>query len=131
MTIIHLVKLNGEEITEHGRTFSGGSTIKASDVELNNGTRRRYIKNSKDTYSLSFRYLPSLQNKTIDGRKGRDYLYQIARTPSSISLSIKLDPEEGFYNTTAYVESYNETLIRRDIAGQCSYYDVQINLVEA
>lgn len=131
MTIVHLIKLNGEEITEHGRTFSGGSAIKASNIELVNGTKRRYIKNSKDVYNLSFRYLPSLQNKTIDSRKGRDYLYQLARTPAAVSLSIKLDPEEDFYNTTAYFDSYNEVLIRRDIAGKCSYYDVSISLIEA
>jgi hypothetical protein len=131
MAIEHLIKLNGEEITEHGRKFDGGTTINASNIELNNGNKRRYIKNNKNIYNLNFTYLPSLQNKTIDNRKARDYLYSIARTPSSVSLSIKLDPEKEFYNTVAYVESYSETLIKRDLSTQCSYYDVQLSLVEA
>jgi hypothetical protein len=52
-------------------------------------------------------------------------------TPASVSLSIKLDPEENFYTTTVYVESYSETLIRRDLTSQCSYYDVTISFKEA
>ena len=128
--ITHLVVLNGQEITEHGRLFSGGMTTSASNVELLNGNKKRFIKNAKNTYSFSFTYLPDMPEKTVDGRKSRDYLLSIARAPSSASLSIKLDPSEPFYNTTVYVDSYSETLIRRDIPNQCAYYNVEISLKE-
>lgn len=52
-------------------------------------------------------------------------------SPSSVSLSIKLNPEEEFYTTTVYLESYSETLLRRDLTTQCSYYDVTISFKEA
>jgi hypothetical protein len=129
--ITHLVVINNQEITEHGRKFSGGYKLNSANVELANGNKRRFIKNNKNTYSLDFQYVPDKHDKTIDGRKARDYLLQMARTPSSLSLSIKLDPSEPFYNTTVYVDSYTETLIRRDIPNQCAYYNVNMLLVEA
>jgi len=129
--ITHLIVLNGQEITEHNRIFSGGFKLNSVDSELANGNKRRFIKNNKNTYALSFTYLPNSHTKTIDGRKARDYLLQLARTPSSISLSIKLDPAEPFYNTNVYVDSYSEVLIRRDIPNQCAYYDINMNLIEA
>lgn len=130
-SITHLVVLNSFEITEHGRKFDGGTEIKASDIELINGDKKRYIKNNKNLYNFSFTYLPSLQSHTIDNRKARDYLYSIAMAPSSVALSIRLTPEELFYNTTVYVSSYSETLVRRDLETQCSYYDVTMSLKEA
>jgi len=130
-TLTHLVKLNGFEITEHGRKFDGGTAISANDIELMNGNKKRYIRNNKNIYNFNFSYLPSLQTHTIDGRRGRDYLYSIAMAPASVSLSIQLSPEKPFYTTTAYVESYSETLIRRDLTTQCSYYDVTISFKEA
>lgn len=129
--ITHLILLNGEEITEHNRLFDGGYKINSVDLDLANGNKRRFIKNNKNVYNLSFRYLPDKHTKTIDGRKARDFLLNLARTPASASLSIKLDPDQPFYNTTVYVDSYTEALIRRDIPNQCAYYDVNISLSEA
>lgn len=129
--ITHLVVINGQEITEHGRTFNSSYKFNSFDLDLANGNKRRFIKKNKNVYTLSFKYLPTKQEKTIDGRKSRDFLYTLARTPSSASLSIKLDPSEAFYNTTVYVDSYSEALIRRDLPNQCAYYDVNITLVEA
>ncbi|NDB56828.1 hypothetical protein EB001_00010 [bacterium] len=129
--ITHLVLINGQEITEHGRTFNGSYKINSASTELANGNKRRFIKNNKNTYNLDFQYVPDKHTQTIDGRKARNYLLEMARTPSSLSLSIKLDPEQPFYNTTVYVDSYTETLIRRDIPNQCSYYTVNMVLTEA
>lgn len=129
--ITHLILLNGEEITEHNRIFDGGYKINSVDLDLANGNKRRFIKNNKNVYNLNFRYLPDKHTKTIDGRKARDFLFNLAKTPSSATLSIKLDPNEPFYNTTVYVDSYTEMLIRRDIPNQCAYYDVSISLSEA
>jgi hypothetical protein len=128
--ITHLVVLNGEEITEHNRIFSGNMATSAANAELLNGNRKRFIKNAKNYYNFSFTYLPDKPSETIDGRESRNYLYDLARTPSSATLSIKLDPDDSFYNTVVYVESYSETLIRRDIPNQCAYYNVEISLKE-
>jgi hypothetical protein len=129
--ITHLVVINGHEITEHNRRFDQNYKMNSADIELANGNKRRFIKKNKNSYTLSFSYLPNKTTYTIDGRKARDFLLELARTPSSASLSIKLDPSEPFYNTTVYVDSYSETLLRRDFSTQCAYYDVNITLVEA
>ena len=128
--ITHLVVINGEEITEHGRLFSSSMATSASNVELLNGNKKRFIKNAKNVYTLSFQYLPDHPERTIDGRKARNYLLSVAKTSSSASLSIILDPAEPSYNTVVYVESYSETLVRRDIPNQCAYYNVEISLKE-
>ena len=128
--ITHLVVLNAEEITEHNRIFSGSMITSAANTELLNGNRKRFIKNAKNNYTFSFTYLPDKPSETIDGRKSRNYLYDLARAPSSATLSIKLDPDDEFYNTVVYVDSYSETLIRRDIPNQCAYYNVEISLKE-
>ena len=90
--LAYLIKINGTELTEHGRTFSSSVDINSSDVLLNNGTSRRYIKTAKSLYSLSFNYLPSNTDKTIDGRVGRDFLISLMSIRAKLSLSIKLDP---------------------------------------
>jgi hypothetical protein len=71
-----------------------------------------------------------MSERTIDGRVARNFLYALAKTPSSATFSIILDPAEPAYNTGVYVESYTETLVRRDIPNQCAYYNVEISLKE-
>jgi hypothetical protein len=129
--LAYLIKINGTEVTEHGRTFSSSVDVNSSDVLLNNGTSRRYIKTAKNSYSLSFNYLPNNTDKTIDGRVGRDFLVSLMSTRAKLSFSVKLDPNENFYNTNVYADSYSETLVRRDMANSCSYYNIQINFKEA
>ena len=60
MSIVKLLSLDGVEITEHSRKYSGSESIAASDVELDSGINKRYIKKNKKTLSLSFSYLKSL-----------------------------------------------------------------------
>lgn len=129
--IINLLSLDGVEITEHSRKFSGSETIAASDVELDSGRNRRYIKKNKQTVSLTFNYLPSLAIHTVDARVGRNYLQTIANKRGKVSVGIKLGPDEPIQTFDAYVTSYSETLIKRDVASQCAYYDVTIALEEA
>jgi hypothetical protein len=128
--ITHLVVLNNEEITEHGRVFQASVVTASSDIELANGNKRRFIKNAKNTYTLSYTWIPNIPEHTVDGRKARDFLYSVATTSAAIPFSVKTDPAEPFYNTYVYVESYNETLVRRDIASKCSYYNLDISLKE-
>lgn len=130
-SLLHLVTLNGVEITEHGRTFSSSLDFNVSDVMLNNGSTRRYMKKSKNNYNFSFSYLPNNTDRTIDGRVGRDYLVSLMAIRGKILLSIKTDPLDGFYTTYVYADSYSESLIRRDLTYGCSYYNVNIGFREA
>lgn len=131
MSIVKLLSLDGVEITEHSRKYSGSESIAASDVELDSGINKRYIKKNKKTMSLSFSYLPSLSIHTVDARVGRNYLQTLANKRGKVAVYIQLGPEESPQQYDAYVTSYSETLIKRDVANQCAYYDVSIALEEA
>ena len=131
MSIVKLLSLDGVEITEHSRKYSGSESIAASDVELDSGINKRYIKKNKKSLSLSFSYLPSLSIHTVDARVGRNYLQTLANKRGKVAVYIQLGPEESPQQYDAYVTSYSETLIKRDVATQCAYYDVSIALEEA
>ena len=129
--IVKLLSLDGVEITEHNRKYSGNESISASDVELDSGINKRYIRKNKKSMSLSFSYLPSLQSFTVDNRAARDYLQSIANKRGKVEASIILGPHEDAQVFNSYVTSYSETLIKRDVAQKCSYYDVSITLEES
>lgn len=128
--LIHLLSINGEQITEHNRKISTSIEQSASGIELARGINRKYIRKNKKTFSINFQYLPNSIEKTVDGRKGRDYLNSIANIRGTVTVSIKLSPADDFEIYTCYVNSYSEKLVRRDIGSGCSYYDVQIELGE-
>lgn len=128
--LVHLFSINGEQITEHNRKIDISIDQSATGIELARGINRKYIKKNKKTFSVNFRYLPNTTDKTVDGRRGRDYLNSIANTRGTVSVSIKLSPVDDFEVYTCYVNSYSETLVRRDIGSGCSYYDVKIELGE-
>jgi hypothetical protein len=132
MTIISFLSLNGQELTEQGRTISDSISLNASDVELDEGMRKRYIKDSKRKFSFKWEYLPSLQAHTIDNRKARDYIKNLALTTrAKIPMSIKLDPLKPAESVYVFVEDYSEDLIRRDITTGCDYYSVSLSVEEA
>lgn len=128
--LVHLLSINGQEITEHNRKFSVSIEQSAADVELARGIVRKYIRKNKKTFTLDFKYLPNTTDKTADGRAGRDYLNSIANTRGTVTISIKMSPTDEFETYTCFVNSYTENLIRRDIGSGCSYYDVKIDLGE-
>ena len=128
--LTHLISINGQEITEHNRKLSLAVEQSGSDVELARGKIRRYIRKNKSNFSLSFTYLPNTTDKTVDGRRGRDYLNSIANIRGTVSVSIKMSPETDFETYTCFVNSYTEKLVRRDISSGCAYYDVSIELSE-
>lgn len=129
-SLVYLIKIAGEEITEHGRKISISIGQSGSDVELDRGITKRYAKRNKKTFSLSFSYLPTSHEKTVDGRKGRDYLLTVFKQKNPVEVKIKLDPEEEYTTYMCHFNSYSERLLRRDIPSNCAYYDVNVDLEE-
>lgn len=130
MALNNLIYLNGYEITEHGRTFDSSDNIAANDIELANGNTRRFYQNNKKQFQFSWTYLPSLQSKTIDSRRAQVYLSSLANTAAVVELKIKEEPTEDYITYNCWIDSYSEELIRRDFSTQCSYYNVQLTLIE-
>lgn len=128
--LIHLISINGQEITEHNRKISTSIEQSASQLELGRGITRKYIRKNKKTFSLSFSYLPNSTDKTVDGRRGRDYLLSMSNIRGTVTVSIKLSPTDEFETYTCFINSYTEKLVRRDIGSGCSYYDISMELSE-
>ncbi len=130
MSIQHIVTFNGNEITEHNRKLVIAEQLSVSDIELSNGNRRRFYRNNKKTFTLNWSYLPSLETKTVDSRKGQIFLSNLANTTSSVLITIQTEPDGPYDPIYCFIDSYEEKLLRRDFATQCSYYDVSMTLAE-
>jgi hypothetical protein len=128
--IISFLSINGQEITEQGRKVSDSYDFGASNVELNSGINKRYIRNSKRTFAFQWEWMPSLQEKTIDNRKARDYVKQIAFLRSKAQMVIQLHPSEPSESLDVYVNDYSETLVRRSPQEGCDYYSVSLTVEE-
>ena len=131
--------IDDKPITNHNRKFE--SALEPIFVENKNWTnsRSRYYKSSarsgRKTFSLSWSWLPNSPEFTVDGKKGRDYIKEIASDPSHHVLKIvNLDesgatpPTETSYNVL--VKDYNETLTRRDISNDVYFWDCSMTLEE-
>ncbi len=130
MSIQHIVTFNGNEITEHNRKLVIAEQLSVSDVELSNGNRRRFYRNNKKTFTLNWSYLPSLETQTVDSRKGQIFLSNLANTTSNVLITIQTEPGGPYDSIYCFIDSYDETLLRRDFSTQCSYYDVSMTLAE-
>jgi len=130
MTIVNLLTINNTEITAHNRKLGIDEEISANDIDLASGHKRRFYTKNKKKFNLTWSYLPNLANKTVDNRAARDFLFSIANISNYVSFSIELEPAGGFVNYDCYLESYNESLLRRDLTTGCIYYDVSMTLTE-
>lgn len=131
--------IDDKPITNHNRKL--GVSVEPIFVENINWNNRkaRYYKSSsrpaRKTFSLSWSYVPNSQSHTVDGKRGRDYLREIAGKPQHHVLKIINMDENGTtpYTETSYnvlVKDYNETLIRRDLSEDVYFWDCSISLEE-
>lgn len=132
MSILTFLSLNNQEITEQGRKISDSVNINSAPVELDSGSARRYIKTNKRTFTMQWEWLPSLQSHTIDNRKARDFIKDLAlTTKSKVLMKIKMDHNEESELIYVYINEYSEDLIRRDPSTGCDYYTVSLTVEEA
>ena len=124
--LANIVSINGTEITEHGRTLSSDYTINSSPVELSRGLTKKYFKKSKRSFAFTYTLLPESTDHTIDGRAGRNFLRTLVEAKQSATLVIKDTSNSYTYNTSVFVTSYNEDLVRRDFEQGYAFYNVTI-----
>ena len=130
MSIQHIVTFNGNEITEHNRKLVIAEQLSVSDIELSNGNRRRFYRNNKKTFTLNWSYLPSLETKTVDSRKGQIFLSNLANTTSSVLITIQTEPDGPYDPIYCFIDSYEEKLLRRDLVSGVYYFDCAMTLEE-
>ena len=124
------MSLNGTEITNHNRKISITENLSVSDVQTAGGRIRRFYKRTDKSLSIEFTYLPDKSAKTVDTRAGRDFLFGLAYSNPLVLVSYKDKPDSDFQEFYGYISGYQETLVRRDLKTQCSYYDVSFTIEE-
>lgn len=128
--LLSFFSLNYAEITEGNRSYSLSFAQNVSDLETAAGRLKRFYKNNKRVMSLSFTYLASNSDKTVDGREGRDYIYNLAMNSPLVFVEYKDIPDLPVKSFYGYLSSYQERIIRRDLNTQCIYYDVDFTIEE-
>jgi hypothetical protein len=129
MAFSNLVSLGGVEFTDQGRTFDEVWDERRVENELANGAKRRYKKASKRRFTLSWDWLPNSASQTYDGKAGRDSLRSLVYSGTELTFIYR--NQSGSDETyTVFVESYSETLLRRDSFINASFYTVNLELVE-
>jgi hypothetical protein len=124
------VSINGTEITNHGRTASITENINVSDIETSAGRVKRFYRPNKKSLSLSFTYLPNTEEKTADGRVGRDFLENLANNSPRALISYKDVPTGSNKVFYGFISNYTEEIVRRDLPTQCTYYNVNLTIEE-
>ena len=131
--------LDESPVTNHNRTIDMSTEPIFTEVKNWNNRSSRYYKSSsraaRRTFNLSWSWLPNSNSFTVDGKKGRDFIKDIASDPRSHVLKIINLDDSGTtpYTETSYnvlVKDYSETLIRRDIENGVYFWDCSISLEE-
>jgi len=124
-----LIFLNGKPLSDQGRApLQNTSDQRRVDHETAKGNLRRYTKAHKNSWVLSWEWLPSEDANTVDGYAARNYLVQMKSSASALTLTV--NDITGTQSYTVLVESYSETLKRRDPVINEHFYDIQLELKE-
>jgi hypothetical protein len=129
-SLLKFLLLNNVEVSNHGRTFSSVENLNVSDVETASGRLKRFYKNNRKTFTFFFAYFPSSSDKTVDGRAGRDFIYDLALNSPYVLFEYKDSPDQESYIFNGFITNYQETIVRRDLRTQCIYYNLQFDIEE-
>jgi hypothetical protein len=137
-SLVPLLVLDNHALTDQGRKFS--DTIKQVFVQKSNwnGSKSRYYKRDnagKQTFKISWEWLPSNRESTVDKREARDYIKKLAMDPDVHTLKVVTygaDPEDIFAETAynVFITSYSEDLIRRDMTSDVYFWKCDLELEE-
>jgi hypothetical protein len=129
-SLVKYLSLNGSEITVGASSFRRTSVLNVNDITTDSGRIKRYYKKNKRSLSVSYSYIASSSEKTVDGREGRDFIFNLAMNSPRVLVNYKDDPtgvDNEFYG---FITNYRDSIIRRDIITQCTYYSVDFEIEE-
>jgi len=116
--VYRLCKINNRILTAHNRKLGIAVNYVYDDVQLLSGNMRRFLRGVKQSFNLSWQYLPNNPSMTVDGQYGRDYLQSLAEHRGLLEFFIQDTPNDAGKTYTVFVESYNEDLVRRELLNQ-------------
>lgn len=134
-----LFVLDDKPLTNQGRTLNSDQSMIFVENKNWNNRKSRYYKRSnsagRNSFVLSWTFLPNSRYDTIDRRYARDYIKQLASDPDVHTLKVINNDfnAENPYTETEYnvfIRDYSETLVRRDLQGDVYYWDCSLTLEE-
>lgn len=124
--------IDNVQLTDQGRSpVSRSRDERSVSVELANGTRKRYIKAVKHTFSTSWNYLPDDSTCTIDGYAARSEIVKLIGDASDSHLLRFFDKNGHYEEFTVFVSSYSEELIKRDPVSGVFIWTVSVEFEES
>lgn len=129
-SLLKYLSLNGTEITVGSGKISSSEVLNVNDIETASGRIRRYNRQNKKSVSVSYDYIASNSDKTVDGRQGRDFIFNLAVSSPRVLVSYKDDPTGLINEYYGFINNYSESIIRRDIPTQCTYYQLSFEIEE-
>lgn len=125
------VWLDNKALTDQGRSPVNKQREERSVViELANGKRKRYIKAIKHKFGMSWSWLVDKEYDTIDGGLARQGMAQLIGESTEPHLLRFYDRNGGWEEYTVFVNSYSETLTKRDPMSGTHFWEVSIELEE-
>ena len=129
--LLEFISINSTELTEGGRKVSINELLTVSDIETAAGRIKRFYNKNKKELSISYPYIGSDSDFTVDGRVGRDFIHNLALNSPSVQVAYVDKPNGPVVSFNAFISNYSESIIRRDLLTQCIYYELQFTLQEA
>lgn len=130
-----------KNLSDHNRAALGITPeIIEKSQRTANGTMRKYVVASKNTFSTSWQMLPSVSSQTIDGYLGAQELIQFYNDNFDNSITLKVyaggisSPTQAkaqataTYNTTVFIKSFNATIEKR--LGGIDFWNIDISFEE-
>lgn len=130
MGLANMISLGGVEFTDDGRTYNETRDERAVEVELANGSLKKYVKAEKRIFEISWTHLPQTSAYTSDRKGARNELRPICYNGSTTTLVVRNVIGGGSESYVVFVNSYSEEVKLRDPRTGNILYEVKIELKE-
>ena len=128
--LLSFISLNGSELTNHNRKHAVTKTMNVSDIEVASGKLRRFYRPSKSIVSVSYLFLPGPTTHTVDGKNGRNFIENLAKTNPYVYVILRDDPSGATTEFYGFLSNYRESIVRRDFAEQVIFYNIDFEIEE-
>jgi hypothetical protein len=138
-SIVSLLLLDGQPLTAQNRKYSNSNKPVYVEKKNWNATKSRYYKNQSKSGRMSFKlswdWLPSEREDTVDKRFARNFIKDKSIDPDVHTLTVLsygANPEDILQETqyNVFITGYDESLIRRDLQSNTYFWNCSMDLEE-
>lgn len=123
--------LDNNALTDQGRMpVDVSREERSTEVQLANGKKMKYVMAVKHTFSMSWSWLPDSEYDTIDGGHARQKISDLLGDSSTTHTLRFYDRNGDWKEYTVFVNSYSESLTRRDPHTGTHFWEVSIEFGE-